>query len=250
MPNAKDLEVKTSDFSIALIGPYGSGKSSFCKTAPKPAFLLNIGNEEQSYRGEDVDYVTIPNTPLGWQKLQRTMTELDTKKPHPKNPVMENPEKVYKSYILDNASALLDLAMTRSLQMNPSPEGPKWEIHYGPQYNMAEGVLRKFLELEGQVLVCFHIEIMEDKNSGAITHEIYWGGKGRTKIPGLFDEVLFAVAKNAGGGKIEYLLQTGTKGLNKARSRISGTEGRLPLFIPNRWEYLVGDKEYKPVVKK
>jgi hypothetical protein len=100
------------------------------------------------------------------------------------------------------------------------------------------------LEFPGHKIVCFHIELIEDMKSKTITHEIFWGGKGRTKIPGLFDEVLYATPKNK-DGKIKYFLQTATKGLNKARSRISGTEGKLPLYIPNEWDYLVGNKEFK-----
>jgi hypothetical protein len=95
------------------------------------------------------------------------------------------------------------------------------------------------MQLKANLIVISHIKIIMDQESGAIIGtEPLLPGQLAGKIPGYFDEVYYSFAK-AKEGKTVYRLQTQTKGLYKARSRISGEEGILPIEIPNNYTELI-----------
>ena len=64
-------------------------------------------------------------------------------------------------------------------------------------------------------------------------------GQLSAKVPGYFDEVYAAFAKNAGDGKVKYILRLTTIGFYKARSRLSGKQRVLPDELPNNYQALM-----------
>lgn len=248
MENTKDLSNKLEGFSLLLIGATGSGKSTMAASAPTPGFLIDVGDEALSYRGKDFDYIKISKDKKGTNTLNNILIQLKHgKQPDPnvkgRTAILELPDKEYKTYVLDNSTALADAAMqyALSVESGTGPGGsPIWNVHYPIVTNYMAGTIRNFLDLPGNRIVCCHIEMFRDEVLGKIFFRPMIGGKLVTKLPTMFDEVLYAQTKNVSGKGLQYLLQTINKGFYEARSRISGRERRLPDFIPNDWASLIG----------
>jgi hypothetical protein len=232
VPNAKDVTPESEFVKVLVVGDAGTGKSIFAASFPTPGFLFDTGNGVQSYRGKDFDYEQYPKTGLGWVKFEKDFVA--TKK------AVE--EGKYKTVVLDDTTALGDLAMERSLQLDPKRSatgGPVWNIHYMMVRNLVEGKLRQFVDLKANIILIAHMDIVTDQETGNIVAvQPLLTGQLAARVPGYFDEVYFATTRRE-GQVTKWLLQTIPIGLKGARSRLSGKEHLLPDFVPNDYEALV-----------
>lgn len=257
MPNAQDIKAELGNISVLLVGPAGTGKSVFCSTAPKPGYVIDTGKEMLSYIGEDFDYDTFPIDSPTWSLLTRCIGDLkkgvipfsgDVTKKIPPTP------KKYKTIIIDNLSAVTDIAMARSMSIDRNRDpvgGPLWNVHYKMVTNLVSDLLRLFLEIpDCNRLATAHTETTKDEHFGKIIIDPRLQGRLSDVAPQWFDEVLYGVPRTGAGGQAEYMLQTVNKGYLKARSRISGKKRLLPDYIPNEWEYLIMKKKYEEPPKK
>ena len=236
--SAKDVTLDSENLKVFLTGDFGTGKSVFAASCPTPAFLFDFDDGIQTYRGKDFDYETFPLSAAGWVKFEKTLREV-------KKDVEEGK---YQTVIVDSTTSMTDIAMERSLQLDPKRSatgGPLWSVHYMMVRNLMEGKLRQIINLPCNIIVIAHLQIIQDQETGAIIGvEPLLTGQLSKMVPGYFGEVYCAfsrqVAAKVPGGKPEtrFYLRTLPKGYYKARSRLSGKERLLPDEIDNSYEAL------------
>jgi hypothetical protein len=232
MPNAMDVTATSEYLKVAIVGEPGTGKSVFASTFPTPGFVFDFSGGIITYRGKDFDYEQYQTSPSGWDKFQKDFREV-------KKGVDDGK---YQSVILDDCTTMTDLAMEKSMSLDPkrSPTGgPIWNIHYMMVRNLMEGSLRRFVELPCNLVIIAHVELDKDEETGAIlgAHPMLTGQLA-IRMPGYFDEVYYTSVRKE-GDKVKWLVQTVPIGVKMARSRLSGKEGLLPYFIPNDYPSLM-----------
>jgi hypothetical protein len=80
-------------------------------------------------------------------------------------------------------------------------------------------------------LILSHLEVVMDKETGAVIKiQPLLPGALSDLLPGYFDEVYVASVITEQNTP-HYKIQTATRGHYKARSRASGKEGRLPMYL-------------------
>jgi len=250
MPSAKDVTEEAEFIKAFVVGPPGSGKSVFASTFPTPGFIFDFGNGILSYRGLDFDYEQYPTSPDGWVKFERDI-------PVVRKAVDDNK---YTTIIVDDLTAMGDLAMERALQLDPkrSPtNGPLWNVHYQMVRNLMEGRLRQLINLSANLVFIAHQNYITDDKGALIDIQPLMVGQLAERFPGYFDEVYYTSTRRIGVGnstKTEWVIQTVPIGMKKARSRLSGKEQLLPELIPNTYQDLMSalkkSKEAKAKAKE
>ena len=247
MPSAKDVTVNTEFLKVMSVGDPGTGKSIFASTFPTPGYIFDFSGGIVGYRGLDFDYDQFAMGPIGWAEFEKAL----------KNVRDAVKEGKYKTVVVDDLSGMTDLAMERSLQLDPKRTpagGPLWNVHYQMVKNLMEGRLRQLLDLNANIIFIAHLNVIKDEESGAIIGvEPMLTGQLSVKIPGYFDEVFYHTVTKR-DGDIVWLVQTVPIGWNKARSRLSGKQRLLPDTIPNDYNeimaYVRGEKIKPLKVKK
>lgn len=229
--NAQDIALDGTFIKTLVVGDYGTGKSVFASSFPTPAFLFDFDKGVLTYKGKDFEYGQYPISAAGWIEFEKDFNAV----------IKEAKEGKYKTIVFDSTSLLSDMAMERALQIDPKrsvTNGPLWNVHYGIVRNLVEGKLRQLLQLDCNIVVISHLEIVKDQESGNIicTQPLLPGALS-VKLPGWFDEVYFAFSRMK-DGKPEFYLQTMPRGFYKARSRVSGESQALPFEIPNNYPNL------------
>ena len=230
--DAMDISLDTVLVKTLVVGDYGTGKSVFASTFPTPGFLFDFDKGALTYKGKDFKYSQYPISSAGWVEFEKDFMQV----------IKDAKEGKYKTIIFDSTSLLTDLAMERALQLDPkrsATNGPLWNVHYGIVRNLVEGKIRQLLQLDANIVVIAHLEIVKDQESGAIicTQPLLPGALS-VKMPGYFDEVYYAFSKTK-EGKAAFYLQTLPRGFYKARSRVSGKQQALPIEIPNDYPHLL-----------
>ena len=237
-PSAKDVDLNSEYLKIFLTGDFGTGKSVFAMSCPTPGFVFDFDDGIQLYRGRDFDYESYPLSSAGWVKFEKDLREIKK----------EVEEGKYKTIIVDSTTSMTDIAMERSLQLDPKRSatgGPIWNVHFMMVRNLMEGKLRQLINLPCNIVVIAHLSLVRDEDTGAILGaEPLLTGQLSQMIPGYFGEVYCAFSKQVAakkpGGKAEtvFYLRTLPRGYYKARSRLSGIERLLPDEIPNNYNAL------------
>lgn len=245
MPSAKDVTVNTEWLKVMSVGESGMGKSVFAASFPTPGFIFDFGGEILSYRGLDFDYEQYTVSPQGWAKFEKDFVEI-------KKAVKA--EK-YVTIIVDNLSAMTDVCMEKSLQLDPrrSPtDGPIWNVHYGMVKNLMEGRLRQMLNIDCNLVFIAHLDPIKDEDGAVIGVEPSLTGTLSGDVPSYFDEVYYHTTRKK-GGETYWLIQTIPVGRNKGRSRSSGRERLLPDLVTNDYNeimaYLLGEKKKSKTTK-
>jgi len=240
MPSAKDVTVDTEFLKVMSVGEPGTGKSVFAGTFPTPGYIFDFSNGIVGYRGLDFDYDQFPLGPAGWVQFEKTLMQVRK----------DVAEGKYKTVIVDDLSGMTDLAMERSLQLDPKRNpagGPLWNVHFQMVKNLIEGRLRQILDMKANIVFIAHLNVIRDEESGnVIGVEPMLTGQLSTKIPAYFDEVYYHSVRKE-GGETKWFVQTVPIGWNKARSRLSGKQRLLPDMIENDYNevmaYIRGTKK-------
>ena len=242
MPSAKDVTAETEFLKALVIGSPGTGKSVFASTFPTPGFVFDFSSGILIYRGKDFDYEQYTINPQGWIKFEKDFKEVEAKVKEGK----------YVTVVLDDITAMTDLAMERALQLDPkrSPSGgPIWNIHYMMLRNLMEGYLRRFINLSANLVIIAHMDVTKDDETGAILEvKPLMTGQLALRAPGYFDEVYYTLTRKE-GDKVKWLIQTVPIGLKNARSRLSGVEGKLPCFLENDYSKVMAHITAKVNIK-
>ena len=238
-PNARDVTVNTEWLKVMSVGESGTGKSSFAASFPTPGFVFDFGNEIISYRGKDFDYEQYELNAPGWAKYEKDFVTV-------KKAVLEGK---YQTVVVDNISAMTDLAMEKALQLDPkrsATNGPIWNVHYGMVKNLMEGRLRQLINLNCNLVLIAHIDTLKDENGAIIGVEPSMTGSLSGDVPAYFHEVYYHSTRKE-GGDTKWVVQTVPIGRNHGRSRLSGTERLLPDLVENNYseimDYLTGKKK-------
>lgn len=245
MPSAKDVTVDTEFLKVMSVGDPGSGKSVFAGSFPTPGYVFDFSNGIVGYRGLDFDYDQFALGPTGWVQFEKALMQVKK----------DTIEGKYKTIIVDDLSGMTDLAMERSMQLDPKRNpagGPLWNVHFQMVKNLMEGRLRQILDLKCNIVFIAHLTVIKDEESGNIIGvEPMLTGQLSTKIPGYFDEVYYHTVRRE-GGETKWFVQTIPIGWNKGRSRLSGKQRLLPDMIENDYNevmaYIRGTK--KKEIKK
>jgi hypothetical protein len=221
-----DLRLK-----IMLVGPFGSGKSTFCSSIPGSMYVFDFDEHILGYRDrDDVWFDQFPMSPQGWVKFEKIIPEVG-------RAVREGK---YDTVVVDSLTSMGDIAMERAMQIDPKrgdDEGPIWNVHYGIVKNIMSAKLHIILSWPCNVIFNSHWGLAKDKQGNIISADPMLTGQLSVKIPGLFDEVYSCEALTT-GNQTKYYMNLITKGVYKARSLISGKERLLPDRIPNDYNEL------------
>ena len=252
MPNAKDVSVNTEWLKVMSVGESGEGKSIFASSFPTPGFIFDFGNEVISYTGLDFDYEQYELSSIGWGKFEKdlaTLKECIKKEIRFPDDKGEQEKGRYQSVIVDNVSAMTDVCMEKALQLDPkrSPTGgPIWNVHYGMVKNLIEGRLRQLINLECNLVLIAHLDVIKDEDGAVIGVEPSLTGNLPGSIPAFFHEVYYHTHKRE-GGDVKWFIQTVPIGRNHGRSRLSGKARLLPDLIENDYNeiipYITGKKK-------
>ncbi len=246
MPSAKDVTTDTEWLKVLSVGGSGTGKSIFAASFPTPGFIFDWGKEILSYRGLDFDYEQYDLNVAGWSKFEKDFVQVKK----------DVAEEKYQTVIVDNLSAMTDVCMEKAMQLDPkrSPTGgPIWNIHYQMVKNLMEGKLRQFLNLNCNLVLIAHLDLIKNDAGGVIDAGPALTGSLSADIPAYFDEVYYHTYRKEGGETV-WLVQTVPLGHNHGRSRLSGKERILPDLIINDYAevkaYIDGKKKRVPKTSK
>lgn len=256
MPSATTVTANTERLKVMSVGEPGTGKSILGSSFPTPGFIFDFAKSIISYQGLPFDYQQYDMTAMGWMKFERDTALLakciKEKKsfPEPNEPQVD---KEYQSIIVDDLSAMTAVCMERALQLDPKRSetgGPVWNVHYSMVRNLMEGRLKQIMNLDCNIQLIAHLEVIKDQKTGNILGvQPLLTGALSTVIPGFFDEVYYHTTKRE-GGDTSWLIQTVPIGWNRSRSRLSGKARLLPDYLPNDYNeimaYLTGKKKKAP----
>lgn len=242
--DAMDVTNESENLKCLVVGDYGTGKSVFAASFPTPAFLFDFDKGVLTYKKKDFKYSQYEISAKGWVEFEKEFSDVEKRVK----------EGEFKTAIIDSTSLMADLAMERALMLDPKRSatgGPLWNVHYGIVRNLIEGKIRKFLQWDCNIVIISHLQVVTDQESGAVIKiQPMLPGALSDKVPGYFDEVYIAQSTME-GGKPKFQLQTLPKGFYKARSRMSGKEQILPMYVPNDYgELMAAMKKGKEVNKK
>jgi hypothetical protein len=226
--NSQAYKPQDEYLKIFVMGDFGTGKSVFAGSFPGKGFVFNFDKKIITYRGKDFDYTEYPLTSKGWIQYESDMREV----------IKMVQAGKYETVIFDSTTAMGDLAMERALDLDPkrsTTEGPLWNVHYQMVRNIMEPKFRQLLSLECNVVVIAHLQLKTDDQGVVISADPMLTGQLAVKVPGYFEECYRATTQMKGGAT-EYVLQTITKGIYKARSGLSSEYRILPDYIPNTYK--------------
>lgn len=232
MPNAKNVTTESEFIRCLVIGSPGTGKSVFASTFPTPGFVFDLSGGILVYRGLDFDYEQYPIAPQGWMQFEKDFIRVGK----------EVKDGKYVTVIVDDTTALTDIAMERSMQLDPKRNpagGPLWNVHYQMVKNLIEGKLRQIMSWPCNLVIISHMDIDKDQETGVIVEiKPFLTGQLATRLPGYFDEVYYTSTRKGPSG-IEWLIQTVPVGMKNARSRLSGKQRLLPDVMGNDYNEIM-----------
>jgi len=228
---ASDATVESERLKAMLIGPFGSGKSTFASTCPGPIYVFDFDEHILGYRErDDVYYDQFPMSAQGWVKLEKVIREV----------ALDVKAGKYKTVVVDSITAMQDIAMQRALQIDPKKgddEGPIWNVHFNIVKNLMEAKLRMIISWPCNLVFSCHWDFKKDKQGNIISADPKIQGDLSVKIPGLFNEI-YACETVTVGNITKFHMNLVTKGVYKARSLYSGKFRLLPDKLPNDYNEL------------
>lgn len=228
--SAKAYKPQDEYLKVFVMGDFGTGKSVFASTFPTPGFVFNLDKKISIYRDKDFDYVEYDLSPAGWVQYENDHREI----------MKIARTGKYETIILDSTTSMGDLAMERALSLDPkrsATDGPVWNVHYQMVRNLMEPKFRQLISLDCNVVVIAHLQLKTDEDGVVISADPMLTGQLAVKVPGYFEECYRATTQGAAAsGGSQYVLQTITKGIYKARSGLSAEYRILPDYIPNNYK--------------
>lgn len=228
--SAKTYKPQDEYLKVFVMGDFGTGKSVFASTFPTPGFIFNMDRKIGIYREKEFDYTEYDLSPAGWIQYENDHREI----------MKIAKTGRYETIIIDSTTSMSDLAMERALSLDPkrsATEGPVWNVHYQMVRNLMEPKFRQLISLDCNIVVIAHLQLKTDEEGIVISADPMLTGQLAVKVPGYFEECYRATTQGASAGAsgTQYVMQTITKGVYKARSGLSAEYRILPDYIPNNY---------------
>lgn len=212
--HAKNLKADPSKhkWKVFLAGPSGSGKTQATITLPGKKLLVDFDNRASTVAGvKDIDIYSChevdARAPKAWEKaeaLRKVITSEIIQGIFP-----------YDSVIFDGLTMMGRQGLNWALTLDPGRGlgGSAAQQHYGPQMDS----LAKFVlaTLAWPLHICYtgHIELIEDRKTGAIGYYPKVTGKLRSEISNWFNETYYCYrVRDDEAKRLRYFWQTGGSG--------------------------------------
>ena len=194
-----------------LAGPSGSGKTTAIATLPGKKLLVDFDNRAQTVAGmKDVEVYSIheadPRSPQAWNKAVRLKDVI----------VAEVRRGIfpYDGVFFDGLTMMGRISLNWSLLLDPGRGlgGAPAQQHYLPQMDNLSKYVLATLALPIHVVYSGHIELFEDKGTGA--HKFYpkITGKLRSEVANWFNETYYCYRTPDENGVMRYYWQTAGSG--------------------------------------
>ena len=251
MPNAKDINPKTASKMAAVLGPGGTGKSTFIKSAAKLgglAVALSPVSELDTYVGSDITYEIFMDE--GWiphknsfkaGAFRRLLKQIDK----------WTADDSIKTIGIDSVSACSDLAMHEALEMHQT-DNPM-DLSHGAAYMGHNGLMKQLLQslelatLKGKNVICtFHTELRESETQGKAKDKAgpdgsvafeekmlpVMHGSMRQHVHKHFSLWLFTEVSGY-NSNVKYFLRSVPGKVEGAKSRLAFKKEANPMRLPN-----------------
>lgn len=216
--------------NVLVIGPWGTGKTTFAATFPDPIYIfdMNFGLQAINDTQKAIEYDTYTD-----ENLQRptAATAIEGKL----NEFLK--ECPYKTVVFDTTTDLADLMMNRILATNGRPGGPAQLQDYLKLTDNFKQFIYKARALKCHVLFIAHEHIDRDENTGQMESKPLLSNKLASRLGSMFNEVYYTsvVSKREGP---EFKLLTGVQGIRKGKTHL-GKGGRFDLMEKPDFEHLM-----------
>lgn len=258
-----DIPIKAP--KILLWGPMGTGKTALAMTLGAKAQLLDIGEEgyttgrtlrDKFYNDRiavDIQLfkeTKLPNSAHAFNDARDYIIKISKQVHEGKYP--------YDALIIDSMTELARMSINQVLSNNGSLGSDVQLQHYGAAFNQTKMVLDILKSLPIVVIVIGHDQrdridkksidgkkVIETKE----LIELAVTGKNMpAEIPRGFDEVWYATAREAAGGKTKFFIQTASNELIKVRTR-SQIPNMLDITELGMWD-IIKQLGYTPPERK
>lgn len=233
MPKTRDMNIENEFLRVLVFGKYNTGKSVFASSFPTPGKLFDLDLGAITYKdsGGDWDYEQyfVTESPsVTYSRLMKNLIQFRKEVCSPNSP--------WKTCAFDSLTLLIQLATALAVEKYPISIGEKldWKIHYAVIKDLVAPILAILFGLPINLIVIGHVTEIEDSKTKITTVYPAVTGQLRHILPAMFSDVWFAKKTKLLSGQ-KYELQTRVEGIYDARSRLSGVNNRLPLFVPNNY---------------
>lgn len=219
------LKKTTGGVNVLLYGDFGTGKTTFFKTCPKPVFIDSFdpsGTITKALRPmiESGDIIVETKwegdswkNPFAFQAWEKEMED------RIKTGFFEH----FGTYGLDSLTRMAESCMFRVCEKGNHKGEPYQKQDYNVQQLTVVDWLGRIATFPCHTVVTGHIGRFQDEVSGAIETGLLLAGKLSDKVCLAFVEKWVSrVVKE--GGKQRFVVQTHQEGIYKAETRIGGSD--------------------------
>lgn len=213
MANAKDLSLDDYKLKVLAYGDFGTGKTRFAATFPKPHYI-DFDGGILSLGGMDIDYETFSKDP------DRAKKEFERFQKHVRDYVLPKvKDGTFETIVIDSLTTLSEVILNAILieEKRDHPQLQDW----GQQINGLVQIINKLVgNKRCHTIFLAHEQVYTNEDGAIIKGLPLLTGKLAPKVGLYFDEVYRTVAKRAGDSP-KFQLQTKAT-VFQAKSRIDG----------------------------
>lgn len=215
---------RTGKANVLVYGDYGTGKSTFIGTAPKPIWvhLFDSGGMTTASLQpmiESGDIIIEDFTSDSWKQpekfraWERALTEMRR-------------DKVFEAigtFAIDSITKWADSLMYEIIRMFGGGKNDfiPQQRDYLLQQLTAVDYLEKLCDIPCNLIVTGHIGLDKDEVTGKMETGLFLSGKLTTKVPLVFDEKWLTKVEGR-GTELRHIVQTHNDGYYKAETRMGG----------------------------
>ncbi len=224
----KAIDITQQNYIKFLIsGEFGSGKTTFATTFPKPILFFDFDDGKQTFSGmQGIDYESYGEN--SYRDFRRDFRQ------HCK-------KQEYKTYVIDSTTFLLDAMQQDILNLSGGDKEsislPQWQT---VNSRFAE-IFRQIRLFDAHFVVIGHEQTIQDDITKEIKYlPIMVGRKFPQRAPGYFDEVYRMTSKTTKDGTT-YLVQTQKDRKYNCRTRFNLVDPKTQRLKPILDQYEPAD---------
>ncbi len=212
-------------------GSFGSGKTTFGLTFPKPLLIFDVDDRKEQYAGmEGVEFITYKDTGKRAQQYRKLIKDLRK---------YQDTEK-YKTVMLDTATSTLRLMKNEILGLKGTGSGATEGLSL-PQWGTVTERFEKIFDIlrgyDCHMIVNSHDHTVKDEITGEIKVLTMIVGRKLPEKAGVwFDEIYYCFTKkNRKTKQLEYKIRTQRHRNTPARTSLNLYDDRgntIPILDP------------------